>query len=91
MQLIYPKTTASIYVPLDLDGLPSRTIFKIAHREPQAVVYWHLDQEYLGITTTFHELALNPAPGKHLLTVVDGKGNRLEQPFEILIRNDQKK
>jgi penicillin-binding protein 1C len=91
MQIIYPKKAARIFVPLDLDGQPSRTVFKMAHRNPGATVFWHLDRSYLGSTTSFHELALNPPPGKHTLTVVDDKGNRLEQTFEVLIKSGQKK
>lgn len=87
MQLIYPKFFSKIYVPLDLDGLPGRTVFKIAHRNPSATIHWHLDRQYIGSTTNFHEMALNPPKGKHLLTVVDEKGERLEQAFEILIKN----
>lgn len=89
MQLIYPKNFSKIYVPLDLDGLPGRTVFKVAHRNPLTTIYWHLDRLYIGSTTNFHEMSLNPPQGKHLLTVVDESGNRLEQRFEILIRNEQ--
>ncbi len=84
MELIYPKNPTKIYVPLDLDGKLSRTVFKIAHRNVDTPVYWHIDNQYVGTTTTFHEMALSPPPGRHLLTVVDEKGNRLEQVFEIL-------
>ncbi|MBP9874860.1 MAG: penicillin-binding protein 1C, partial [Haliscomenobacter sp.] len=83
MQLIYPLNAARIYVPVDLDGNLSRTVFRLAHRNPKAVIHWHIDQEYLGSTQTFHHMELNPRPGKHLLTVVDNEGNRLEQRFEI--------
>jgi penicillin-binding protein 1C len=86
MQLIYPKQVTKIYVPVDLNGELSRTVFKIAHRNPEKKIYWHLDNEYIGSTTTFHSMELNPGPGNHVLTVVDEKGNRLEQSFEILVR-----
>ncbi len=88
MQLIYPKTFSKIYVPLDLDGLPGRTVFKIAHRNPGAIIYWHLDRQYIGSTANFHEMALNPSEGLHQLTAVDDQGNRLEQTFEILLRGE---
>jgi penicillin-binding protein 1C len=84
MELIYPKNPTKIYVPLDLDGQLSRTVFKIAHRNVDTPVYWHIDNQYIGTTATFHEMALNPLPGRHVLTVVDEAGNRLEQSFEIL-------
>lgn len=84
MQLIYPKTSTKIYVPIDLDGERSRTIFSVAHRSPATAIHWHLDEQYISTTQHFHELALQPDIGKHLLTLVDEKGNRLEQEFEVL-------
>ncbi len=83
MQFIYPRDLRRIYVPIDLDGTPSRVVFQIAHRRPTTEVFWHMDGEYLGSTRHFHQMALFPPPGMHVLTVVDEEGYRLEQPFEI--------
>ncbi|MCU0347256.1 MAG: penicillin-binding protein 1C [Saprospiraceae bacterium] len=87
MQLIYPRKDAKIFVPIDLDGNIGRTVFKMAHRNPETVVYWHLDNVYMGQTKTFHELELNPAAGLHKITLVDEKGNRLELEFEVAAKN----
>ena len=57
-----------------------------AHRRPDATLYWHLDERYLGATTTFHQQALNITPGIHTITVVDEEGNRLARRFEVLGR-----
>lgn len=84
MQLIYPKELTKIFVPIDLDGKLSRTIFKVAHRTPTETIHWHLDESYLGSTIDFHEMELNPVQGYHLLTLVDEKGNRLERKFRII-------
>jgi penicillin-binding protein 1C len=87
MQLIYPRQAAKIYVPIDLDGQRSKTIFQVAHRKPDTKIYWHLDEDYVGTTQTFHQYAFAPPPGKHVLTLVDEQGNRLEQRFEIVLKN----
>lgn len=84
MQLISPRNPSRIYVPVDIDGSLSRVVFEIAHPDEQAQLHWHLDEAYLGSTRTFHSMEFNPAPGTHLLTVVDNQGYRLEQAFEIL-------
>ena len=84
MQLIYPKELTKIFVPVDLDGKLSRTVFKVAHRNPSETIHWHLDESYLGSTSDFHEMELNPEKGYHLLTLVDKKGNRLERKFRII-------
>jgi len=84
MQLIYPTDSKKIFVPIDITGAPSRTVFKAAHQYPSSIIYWHLDNTYLGSTQTFHQLALKPPPGKHLLTLVDENGFQIEQSFEVV-------
>jgi penicillin-binding protein 1C len=84
MQLIYPKQATRIYVPVDLNGQLSSTIFQVAHRNPDMEIYWHLDGAYLGSTKTFHQMALQPPIGEHHLALVDKDGFRLEQAFEIV-------
>jgi penicillin-binding protein 1C len=86
MQMLYPTTASAFYLPVDLNGELSEVVFQAAHRVPETTVYWHLDEAYLGQTRTFHELALKPAPGEHLLTLVDEFGRRLECRFTILER-----
>ncbi|HMQ84008.1 MAG TPA: penicillin-binding protein 1C [Saprospiraceae bacterium] len=84
MQLIYPRFNMRIFVPVDLDGQPSKTVFSAAHRQPEASIHWHIDAEYVGTTTHFHTLACNPAPGRHVLSLVDEYGQRIEQAFEVV-------
>lgn len=84
MQLIYPKHPTRIYVPIDLDGKLGSTVFQVAHRSRSAEIFWHLDGNYLGTTTVFHQMALQPPIGSHTLALVDRDGYRLEQTFEIV-------
>lgn len=84
MQLIYPKHPTRIYVPIDLDGKLGSAVFQVAHRSRSAEIFWHLDGVYLGTTTVFHQMALQPSIGKHILALVDRDGYRLEQTFEIV-------
>jgi penicillin-binding protein 1C len=84
MQLIYPKQPTRIFVPVDLDGEYSRTVFTVAHRNPGKTIHWHIDQQFMGSTETFHSMEFHPPPGPHVLTLVDEDGNRLEQRFEIV-------
>jgi penicillin-binding protein 1C len=88
MELLYPRADAGIYVPVDLDARKGRAVFEAIHRDPRATVFWHLDQEYLGQTREFHKMAVDPSPGRHVLLLVDDRGERLEQAFEVLSRAD---
>ena len=84
MEIIYPKEGAKIYVPFEADGSRGRVVFNAAHRQNGIKIFWHLDDDYVGETKDFHQLALNPPPGKHILTLVDGNGNTAHVGFEVL-------
>lgn len=84
MELIYPKNGTTVYIPLEIDGTRGKIVLNAAHRNAQAKIYWHIDNEYVATTTNFHQLALSPPPGKHTLTLVDEQGERLVQVFTIL-------
>jgi penicillin-binding protein 1C len=86
MELIYPKDGAKVYVPLEADGSRGRMICNAAHRQSGTKIFWHMDNKYVGETTDFHQMALNPAAGKHKLTLVDGNGHNLEINFEVLAK-----
>lgn len=89
MRMIYPnQNNMKIFVPIELDGTLGKTVFAVAHRKPNTTIYWHLDNEYLGSTETFHEFEMRPEAGKHELTLVDESGNSVNIGFEILDRED---
>ena len=84
MELIYPQQDAKIYVPLEIDGRRGKTIFTAAHRKAGSKIFWHIDDEYIGSTTNFHQMGFSPLPGKHLLTIVNENGESISRQFEIL-------
>ncbi|MEM7035658.1 MAG: penicillin-binding protein 1C, partial [Bacteroidota bacterium] len=84
MEFIYPRNTNKVYVPVDLDGKLSSVVFEVAHRRDTSRIYWHLDQTYLGETKTFHQMALNPSSGTHILTLVDESGEQMRKRFEVI-------
>ena len=84
ISLIYPRHNTQIYIPTDLAGERGKTVFQAVHGDPQAQLFWHLDDTFLGATQTYHDQAIWIAEGKHRLTLVDNKGNRAEQVFQVL-------
>ncbi len=86
MRLIYPFNSSVIYVPKELDGEKGKAVFEIAHRNNGTKIFWHLNDDFLGETESFHQLAISPDPGKHTLTLVDEKGERLVHEFEVVAR-----
>lgn len=83
MAFIYPKDDEGIILPTDFDEDVNDVIFKIAHRNPDSKVFWYLNEEYVGETQTFHELAIIPTPGEYILTIVDSDGNEIKKRIEV--------
>lgn len=84
MEIIYPDEPTKIFVPRDFEGKLSNVIFQVAHRNKEAVIFWNLDEKYIGKTSTNHQLPLQPTEGKHVLTLVDNIGEKIVQHFEIV-------
>jgi penicillin-binding protein 1C len=84
MDMIYPKNNAVVYIPLEVDGTRGKIILNAAHRNTRIKIYWHIDENYIGTTQNFHQMAVSPPPGKHVLTLVDENGERLVQQFTVL-------
>lgn len=84
IELIYPAYQPRIFIPIELGGEKESVIFEAAHQLRENALHWHLNDQYLGTTRSFHQMALQPEKGKHLLTLVDDYGNRLSQQFEVV-------
>ena len=83
MQFIYPPMNARIKLPKQLDGSKGFLTVELAHNNPNASVFWHLDETYQAQTQDFHKISLQPAAGKHSLTAVDGEGNTISTTFFV--------
>lgn len=83
MQFIYPPMNARIKLPKQLDGSKGFLTVELAHNNPNATVFWHLDETYQAQTQDFHKISLQPAVGKHSLTAVDGEGNTISTTFFV--------
>ena len=83
MQFIYPSPNARIKLTRQMDGSGGFITVELAHTNPQATVFWHLDGSYEAQTQDFHKISLQPSAGKHSLTVVDNEGNSVSTCFLI--------
>ena len=84
MEIIYPQAGMKIYVPVEIDGSKGKTIFSATHKNSSAKIFWSVNDQFAGSTERYHQLALSPAPGLHLLTLTDDKGNSISRSFEII-------
>lgn len=84
MEMIYPRHSARIYVPREMDGSMGEIILEAAHRHPSSLIYWHLNETFIGTTRYIHKLGITPKKGNYLLTLVDENGYTLVHRFEII-------
>jgi len=83
IELIYPEHNTVLYLPKGFSGQQEKFIFKAAHARPDATIYWHVDNTYLGETTENHQIACIVTPGRHMLTLIDNWGNQRKILFEV--------
>ena len=74
IEILYPHQGVTVVTTVDLTGREQGVVVRAAHRDPHAVLYWHLDDLYLGQTRGEHDLLIHPEPGNHTLMVMDEGG-----------------
>lgn len=84
LALIYPARYTKVHIPVEQDGAPGSAVFEATHENADAKLYWHLDEEYLGVTQHHHQMAIRAHAGKHVITLVDDAGNEIKQVFEVV-------
>ena len=90
LSVVYPQNRTQIYLPRELDGQLEHTVFRAVPQNPETLLYWHLDNQFLGTTQTFHQQVAQPAAGRHWLVVVDETGNTVRREFEVLMTPEKK-
>lgn len=88
MTFIYPENGEKIILSRNVEGKTGKVVFELAHRNLETLVYWHLDNAFVGQTTGTHKLALLPDLGEHVLYVIDENGHSKRIFFEVLIGSE---
>ena len=84
LALIYPRSGVKLYIPYEWDKQKSKAVFSAVHRSDTAVVYWTLDKKFIARTKEFHQVEIDPSPGKHRLVLQDEYGSVVSAEFEVL-------
>lgn len=84
MKFIYPADGTAVYLPRRADGCRSEMVCKAAHDNPDAELFWHLDNNYVCSTKDIHQVQISPTAGVHKLTIMDSFGSIMSE--EIIIR-----
>lgn len=84
VDIIYPQEKSSFAIPNNLKQEKERIVCQVAHQNMDAKIYWHLDNEYVGMTEEFHKISIESGIGVHRLYVIDDQGRYDETFFEII-------
>lgn len=84
MDFIYPRNNSKIYLTKDFSGELQPVIFKAAHIQTDAKLFWYINDEYLGVTQTFHEMPVEVKTGQYYITITDESGNEITRSVEII-------
>ncbi|NMH88853.1 penicillin-binding protein 1C [Flavivirga algicola] len=83
MEFIYPKENNTIFLPKDFDGKTNDLVLKMAHSKPESILFWYIDDTFIGSTKDIHDMAIKPKQGIHIITVVDEFGNEAKRKITI--------
>ncbi len=74
LKIIYPNLDAKLFLPRDFDGKTQPVVCKVGHTGTGQIVYWYLNDEFLGSTTSDHKMAIIFNEGWNTLKVIDENG-----------------
>ena len=83
MRFIYPADGCVVSLPVQSDGTRTTLNCSVAHNDPLAEVFWHLDNSYIGSTKDIHQMSVRLSSGVHRITVVDSSGQ--EQSVTVIV------
>ncbi|MDR1584394.1 MAG: penicillin-binding protein 1C [Prevotellaceae bacterium] len=83
MQMIYPTLGISVVVTKQLSGEKGKIVLQVAHNRSKSIIYWHIDEQYIGETHDNHQIAYLPTSGNHIITLVDDEGYSLVTSFVV--------
>ncbi len=84
LDIIYPREGFKIYIPVNESGEKGKCILKATHKNANAILYWQLDEQFVGTTQKFHQISVLPEVGKHTLSITDSEGETTQVKFEVI-------
>lgn len=84
MEFIYPYPGLKIFVPRDFEKKKETPVFAVAHRRPDATLYWYIDGRFMGKTGRIHQFSFALDYGSHRVSVTDEDGNTIKRDFEVV-------
>ncbi|CAL2106329.1 penicillin-binding protein 1C [Tenacibaculum sp. 190524A02b] len=84
MDFVFPtKYRSTLSLTKDNTGQVNTVLLKITHTNPEAKIYWYLNNEFIGITEQYHEQEIAPGTGIYKITAIDDFGNEKVRVIEF--------
>lgn len=83
MKFIYPTEKSTIFLPKNFEGKQNELILKVAHSNAKSVLYWYVNNQFLGTTKEKHQLAVRLKRGDYNISVTDNFGNEIKQQIAV--------
>ena len=84
LSILYPKNESKVVMSLTESGEQSRIVLEALHRDSESVLFWHLNDKYLGSTNHIHQMDVKLNKGKYSLKIIDELGNSEKIDFEVV-------
>ena len=75
LKIIYPNIEAKLFLPRDFNGKTQPVICRAGHNGTGIIVYWYLNDHYLGSTIDDHKMDIIFKEGWNTLKVIDENGS----------------
>lgn len=83
MAIIYPEFGSDIIVPRNFSGEFEDVVLQSTHNDPDATLFWHIDDAFVGRTFGDHRLSVSLELGQHNLMIMDEAGNAEKTSFSV--------
>ena len=85
LNIVYPSNGIRIFIPKTGENTQNNIILKAYHRDKAAILYWIVNDKYIGTTTKGkHEIIFTGAKGYYQLSISDQNGNFDQISFEVI-------
>lgn len=85
MEFLIPKDNSTFYLTKDFKEIENGLVLKVVHTNPKSLIYWYLNDEFIGETESIHEINISPKQGTYIITAVDNEGNEIKSRIKINI------
>ena len=83
MEFIVPKENTIFYLTKDFNEQQQGIVLNLVHSNSEAIVFWYLNNTYVGTTQNNHELEVKPEKGTYKLTALDAFGNEISRKIKV--------